>query len=361
MRKEVILFGLLTILGMLLLSACTTNDSEGQERPSDLGVSQQNSGQKSGTGISASNNGTNSPNDLNVKSSEASDGFDNSGNIGYSNDQAYPSVSTTVSPSNPGVQQEFTLTITAEDDLGVKSLSWNSVNTFSNSESNQYFDCNNQKSCSYTWKLIPIVEGVHQLIISVEDISGKKMENIKAEAIVGPYRESTSSSSSDSSSSTSTSSSSSSSSTDSSNPSAGFFTCGNNVCEGGESYESCSEDCTLEDIVGSNPANGACEPGEDITNAPKDCTVINKQCGNNVCDDGEDRFNCYYDCKDGSSSTENGSSCSTNSDCGYKQRCRSGQCQSVECTSDYHCKGCKRCSDNQCVSCGYGAAGYCTC
>ncbi len=140
---------------------------------------------------------------------------------------------------------------------------------------------------------------------------------------------------------------------------ASFFTCGNKVCEGGESYESCLQDCTQQDIVGTNPGNGACEPGEDANNAPKDCTVINPQCGNNVCDEEEDRLNCYYDCwNEGESS---GDACSSNSDCGSRQRCRSGKCVTVECTSDYQCKGCSRCSDNQCVSCGYGVAGYCTC
>src|SRR3989344_1853970 len=113
-------------------------------------------------------------------------------------------------------------------------------------------------------------------------------------------------------------------------------------------------------IIGTNPGNGACEPGEDADNAPNDCTVINPQCGNTVCDSGEDRFNCYYDCPNDEEDGESGSSCSTNSDCGYKQRCRSGTCETVECTSDSNCAGCRRCSDNQCVSCGYGAEGYCT-
>lgn len=52
--------------------------------------------------------------------------------------------------------------------------------------------------------------------------------------------------------------------------------------------------------------------------------------------------------------------CSSNSGCGYKQICQSGKCVSVACTSDSHCTGCKRCSGNNCVSCGSGPYGcYC--
>ena len=272
---------------------------------------------------------------------------------GGSEDTQYPSVSSTVSPSNPGLNQPFTLTISATDDTGVKSLAWKSSKAFSNSGQSDSFDCNSQKTCTHSWDFVAAEEGLHQFTISVDDISGKIMDNINAQADVGPARAATS-----------TSTTSSGTSTDNSNtgPSP-FFTCGNNVCEGGESYESCSDDCTPQDIGGTNPANGACEPGEDLNNAPKDCTIINKQCGNGACDSGEDRLNCYYDCKNGGSSSDSGSasSCSTNSDCGSKQRCKSGKCVTVECTSDYNCKGCARCSDNRCVSCGYGTAGYCTC
>lgn len=54
-------------------------------------------------------------------------------------------------------------------------------------------------------------------------------------------------------------------------------------------------------------------------------------------------------------------SCTSNSDCGYKQICTNKQCTSVQCTNDGQCSGCRRCSGNRCVSCGYGSAGYCTC
>ena len=53
-------------------------------------------------------------------------------------------------------------------------------------------------------------------------------------------------------------------------------------------------------------------------------------------------------------------SCDSDSDCGYKEICTGGVCEAVQCTSDSHCSGCKRCSSNRCVSCGSGPYGcYC--
>jgi len=52
--------------------------------------------------------------------------------------------------------------------------------------------------------------------------------------------------------------------------------------------------------------------------------------------------------------------CSSNSDCGYKEVCRSRSCVKVDCTNDGQCSGCRECSSNRCVSCGYGPYGcYC--
>ncbi|GEM_PF-275196 len=58
--------------------------------------------------------------------------------------------------------------------------------------------------------------------------------------------------------------------------------------------------------------------------------------------------------------TATASGCSSNSDCGYKQRCSAGNCIDVQCTTDSQCSGCKRCSSYSCVSCGSGPYGcYC--
>ena len=52
--------------------------------------------------------------------------------------------------------------------------------------------------------------------------------------------------------------------------------------------------------------------------------------------------------------------CSSNSDCGYKERCKIGTCVKVECTNDGQCSGCRECSSYRCVSCGQGPYGcYC--
>ena len=61
-----------------------------------------------------------------------------------------------------------------------------------------------------------------------------------------------------------------------------------------------------------------------------------------------------------SQSNVSDASCNSNSDCGYKERCTSGVCEEVECTTDSQCSGCRRCSYNSCVSCGRGPYGcYC--
>ena len=134
--------------------------------------------------------------------------------------------------------------------------------------------------------------------------------------------------------------------------------CGNGTCAGGESYENCPEDCTLQDIIGTPCGAGACEPGEDSDYCPDDCKAIQPTCGNDVCDSGETENTCYADCEGVSPGPD--ASCDSNSDCGYKQKCKGGECVTVECTSDSQCSGCKRCSDNTCVSCGSGPYGcYC--
>jgi hypothetical protein len=52
--------------------------------------------------------------------------------------------------------------------------------------------------------------------------------------------------------------------------------------------------------------------------------------------------------------------CTFNSSCPSRHVCRSGRCVRVECTSNSHCSGCQRCSDNVCRSCGSGPYGcYC--
>ncbi|MEK6982076.1 MAG: hypothetical protein AABX38_04055 [Candidatus Micrarchaeota archaeon] len=81
---------------------------------------------------------------------------------------------------------------------------------------------------------------------------------------------------------------------------------------------------------------------------------------------GSQNYTCSNICSDGkcssssTSSVSTDNSCSGSSDCGYKQRCISGKCQTVECTNDAQCSGCKRCSNYACISCGRGPSGcYC--
>lgn len=119
--------------------------------------------------------------------------------------------------------------------------------------------------------------------------------------------------------------------------------CGNGVCDGDETPCSCGQDCLgdgnaccvdsdcpplncgpccvltcVEYQCASEPTwlkdccfNNSCEPGESSANCPVDCS-----CGNGTCDAGEDTVNCDQDCDkpanvDPSCSLENPISCGT--------------------------------------------------
>ncbi len=69
-----------------------------------------------------------------------------------------------------------------------------------------------------------------------------------------------------------------------SDDSSGGGSCGNGVCEEGESTTSCPEDCTC--------GNGTCDEGEDVSSCAEDCTV----CGDGQCTGDENCDTCEQDC-----------------------------------------------------------------
>lgn len=77
-------------------------------------------------------------------------------------------------------------------------------------------------------------------------------------------------------------------------------TCGNHVCDPGESMSSCPEDCHA---VGSGSGSGTCgnhvcDAGETPTSCPQDCPAPppDSVCGNHVCEAGETQTSCAADC-----------------------------------------------------------------
>ncbi|MDX9724649.1 MAG: hypothetical protein RBU37_28125, partial [Myxococcota bacterium] len=67
-------------------------------------------------------------------------------------------------------------------------------------------------------------------------------------------------------------------------------TCGNSVCDAGETGTYCPADCGEEAACG----DAVCVGDEDAANCPADCAI--ETCGNSVCDEGETSSNCPADC-----------------------------------------------------------------
>ncbi len=171
--------------------------------------------------------------------------------------------SSSLNPSNPGVGETFTLSVTAQDDKGIKQFSWESSPTLSQGQTGS-FDCNLQKTCSTKWEFSATTEGPNKITVYAIDSSGQKTKN-DFSLNIGPARP----------------------------------------------------------IKSAIPTSSLTSPSPTATPTAA-------------------------------------SGCSSNSDCGYKQRCAAGNCIDVQCTTDSQCSGCKRCSDYSCRSCGYGPYG-CTC
>ena len=81
-----------------------------------------------------------------------------------------------------------------------------------------------------------------------------------------------------------------------SNCSLDCIQCGDGVCNGNETFENCPGDCTCGNVI--------CEAGESGS-CPGDC------CGDGFCGDGENPFNCSQDCQ----CLPSGAACSSDSDC----------------------------------------------
>ena len=310
-----------------------------------------------------------------------------SNNGGLVNDN-FPSITTSVSPSNPDRKEIFTVTVSGEDDVGIQSISWDSPDSFLVLPDIGAFDCGLQKTCSVSWEFSSGTDGMKTITVYVTDSVGQESGKVPLEINVLPFDFVVPTSAVCGNNDCEVSK----GETDSTCPAdcasgAGSDTsvcgdgvcaddeayeicssdcpridavCGNGVCEGGESYTTnCTADCVYADRIGTQNNDGACEPGEDIERNPGDCTDIRPNCGNDVCDSWETRDSCYADCKGISGGS--GDACNSDSECGYKEACKSGVCRDVDCTNDAQCGSHKECESNRCVYCPYGALGIRTC
>ncbi len=98
----------------------------------------------------------------------------------------YPTISTSLNPSNPSAGQLFNLTISASDDRGLTRLSWQSSKPFSNLGQSSY-SCNVQTTCSNTWQLNASEQGTYQITAVAVDSRGKNAE-ANLQVTVGPPR-----------------------------------------------------------------------------------------------------------------------------------------------------------------------------
>ena len=66
-------------------------------------------------------------------------------------------------------------------------------------------------------------------------------------------------------------------------------TCGNSLCELGETTVNCPQDCDINSC-----GDGVCDLSENPVVCPNDCDLVN--CGNNICEDSENQAICPQDC-----------------------------------------------------------------
>ncbi|MDP3742266.1 MAG: hypothetical protein Q8R15_03060 [Candidatus Micrarchaeota archaeon] len=323
------------IVTVLFLSGCTT-----QTRSDDSNITttlnnttSQNIGNDTSNQNAANDSNLPNPSDNVINQNTAVNGG------------ASPTITTSASPSNPDRGEPFNITVTAQDDTGVQSIHWESTDTFARQPDSTTFQCNSQQSCTVTWTFNATVDGLKTITVYARDSAGLQSSRTPMEVTIQPFDARPSSSSTcgnnlcENGETTNTCS---------NDCPYRPFTCANAICEGGESYESCPQDCSVSNIIGSACGDGACEPGEDVSYCPSDCTSINPNCGNNICDSNETQTSCRADCE-GTSGGAN--SCTSNSACGYKEICRSGSCVDVDCTNDGQCGSHEYCSYNNCVKC----------
>jgi len=277
---------------------------------------------------------------------------------GISISYSAPLISTSIRPSNPDRGETFTITVTADHPVGVSSISWGSPDSFLVLPDIGSYDCGQQKICIVNWEFSSGQDGLKTITVYATDSAGQESRrssleiNVRAFDFIPPKAYVCGNNDCEVSKGE----------TDSNCPGdcvALPFNCGDDICEAGESYLNCSQDCFPSDTVAANCGNSACEVGESSETCSNDCSKLEPDCGNGTCEAWESATSCPADCQEEVVVIDE-DECSGNSDCGYKEVCKSGTCKDVQCTNSGQCSGCKRCSSNRCVSCGSGPYGcYC--
>ncbi|HZX20225.1 MAG TPA: hypothetical protein VFF13_04375, partial [archaeon] len=139
-------------------------------------------------------------------------------------------------------------TITAEDDVAVNFISWETNDSFSRQPSSQTEDCDLQKTCSVEFEFASGEDGLKTVSVYATDSSGNESQKSGFEVSVRPFDYIPS-------------------------------ICGDDICKSSESFETCPADC--EELIPDCGDDCASEitGSEGLTGGSEETCTTDSSCG----------------------------------------------------------------------------------